>query len=223
MFLARSLASAASAAVVTQIAVLDQVAMQQLAQPGVVVDDQDVRCLLLSSLIAPDPSGQPPQQLASRLAHQLEQHAAKALHRRGPGVLERQPQPPLLQVLDLAQHRGRLAGQPQRALAAVQHRGALVDQADLGQTLEMPRQGLLADAQHAGQLRQGDSGMALDQKQGAMVGLVDGRLPPQRPPRPSSADDWRNRAGRALDRALPRVKTVGWVMSSSAGRRPWRR
>ena len=33
---------------------------------------------------------------------------------------------------------------------------------------------------NAGQFRQGDSGIALDEKQGAMVGLVDGRLPPQR-------------------------------------------
>ena len=115
MLSAFALASAASAAVVVVVAVLDEVAVEQLAQPRVVVDHQDVRRLAVrGSRLAPAPAvGRRTARAGAR--PDVEQHALEALHR-GACALEREPQPPLLQRLDLRQERGGLPVRRERRL-----------------------------------------------------------------------------------------------------------
>ena len=153
-----------------EIAVLHQVAVQQLAQPGIVVDHQDVRCLFVGfGHRRPTLRRQAPQQLAPRLAHEVEQHALEALHRRGAGALEGEPQPPLLQRLDLGQQRR--PPWPSAAAAACAgpaRTGSCSISPPSASRLQMARQGLLADAQHRAELGQGDA------RAGARSGTASG-------------------------------------------------
>ena len=77
--------------------------------------------------------------------------------------------PRRLQVGELAGQRASCRRRPEEALAPVLLAFPLLDEALVDELLENPPEGLLGDAQDVEQLRHGETGIAIDEMQDAMM------------------------------------------------------